>query len=422
MAHFAGYGFNKSHSAAYALVAYHTAWLKAHHPVHFLAALLTTEKANTDKLVQYIGECRAMGIEVLPPDVNGSGLDFTVDGDRIRFGLSAIKNVGEAAIRSILEARERRGPFESLYDLCAEVDLRLVNKRVLEALVQSGALDSLGAQRSRLAAGIDSALDLAQKRRADREAGQGSLFGGGEDSSEAPPLPAAPDWDETTRLSHEKASLGFYVTGHPLEGYRDVLQSFETQAVEQLRERDSGSQVAVAGMTANLRRRKSRGGDWWASLQLEDRGGRVEVLVFPKTYATCEPHLEADRAMLVRGRVEHDEDSLRLIAEEVCPLEQLLELQAEAVEVRVDVGAVSDALVEGLKGAIAANRGDAPVYIEVARPGDFRLLMQAGEACRITPSRRFTEAVEALVGPDRVRYRPKPRRPQRRARAPQVRT
>jgi DNA polymerase-3 subunit alpha len=421
MAHFAGYGFNKSHSAAYALVAYQTAWLKARYPVHFMAALLTNEKANTDKLVHYIGECRSLGIEVLPPDVSSSGLDFTVERDRIRFGLSAIKNVGEAAIRSIIEARERVGSFASLHDLCAEVDLRLVNKRVLEALVQSGALDSLGGRRSQLAAMIDSAMDLGQKRRADREAGQGSLFGGSESGAEAPKVPDLPDWDEATRLSHEKASLGFYVTGHPLEGYRDVLRSFSTQTVAELREKDSGSRVSVAGMTSNLRRRKSKSGDWWASLQLEDLGGHVDVLVFPKTYAACDQQLEGDRPTLVSGRVESDEDNLRLIAEEVCPLDELLERHADAVEVRIDAGALDDALVERLKGAIAANRGEAQLFFEVAEPGTFRLTVRAGSSCRVTPSRRFTRDVEAVVGPDRVRYRPR-LRDEKRQRAPQVRT
>jgi len=412
MAYFAGYGFNKSHSAAYALIAYRTAWLKARHPHHFMAALLTNEKANTDKLVQYIGECREMEIEVLPPDVSNSGLDFTVDGEQIRFGLSAIKNVGEGAIRSILEVRENAGRFESMYELCAEVDPRLVNKRVLEALVQSGALDSLGGRRSQLSAVIDSALEIGQKRRADREAGQGSLFGGGESAPETPTLPDTPDWDEATRLNHEKASLGFYVTGHPLHGYKDVLQSFKTQTVTELREMPSGSQVAVAGIPANMRKRKSKNGEWWASMQLEDLEGHVEVLIFPKTYATCEARLSADKAMLIYGRLDSEDERIRLIAAEVCPLDELLERAADAVEVRIEAGSLDDALVERLKGAISANRGEAQVYFHVERPGAYRMTMQAGSACRVTPSRRFTREIEAVVGPDRVRYRPRERKPQ----------
>ena len=187
MAYFAGYGFNKSHSAAYALVAYHTAWLKARHPVHFMASLLTTEKANTEKLVHYIGECRSMGIEVLPPDVNRSGVDFTIDGERIRFGMSATKNVGEGAIRSMISSRDERGEFESLYELCSEVDSRQVNKRVLEALAQAGALDSLGGRRSQLAAAIDSALEFGQRttRRSRSRAGESVRRAGGQDRNTA---------------------------------------------------------------------------------------------------------------------------------------------------------------------------------------------------------------------------------------------
>ena len=222
-------------------------------------------------------------------------------------------------------------------------------------------------------------------------------------------------------MSYEKASLGFYVTGHPLEGYRDVLRSFSTQTVADLRKKDSGSRVSVAGITTNLRRRKSKSGDWWASLQLEDLEGHVDVLVFPKTYVAYEQQLEGDRATLVSGRVESDEDSLRIIAEEVCPLDELLERHADAVEVRIDAGALDDELLEGLMGAITANRGDAQVFFEVAEPGAFRLTMRAGSSCRVTPSRRFTRDVEAVVGPDRVRYRPRARGEQR-GRARQVRT
>jgi DNA polymerase-3 subunit alpha len=423
MAYFAGYGFNKSHSAAYALVAYHTAWLKRHHPVHFMAALLTNDKGNTDKLVQYIGEAREMQIDVLPPDVNVSGLDFTVDGGQVRFGLSAIKNVGESAIRSMLEAREGAGRFESMHDLCSDVDSRLVNKRVLEALVQSGAADSLGGRRSQLAAVIDSALELGQKRRADREAGQSSLFGEDDVESAPPKLPDLPEWDEATRLSHEKASLGFYVSGHPLDSYKDVLASFETQATPELREGASGRQVAVAGVPTGLRRRKSKNGDWWASLHLEDLQGQVEVLVFPKTYATCEKQLEEDTAVMVHGRIEN-EDQLRLIAEEVCPLDQLLERQADAVEVKVDANRLDAELVEALKGALGDHRGEATVFFDVARSGSYRMVMKAGSFCGVTPSRRLTERIEGVVGQGSVRYRPRKRQPRERPRrgGRQVRT
>ncbi|HEX4825628.1 MAG TPA: DNA polymerase III subunit alpha [Candidatus Polarisedimenticolaceae bacterium] len=420
MEYFAGYGFNKSHSAAYALVAYRTAWLKAHHAVHFLAALLTTEKGNTDKLVHYINECREMGVAVLPPDVNGSSLDFTVDGDRVRFGLSAIKNVGEGAILSILEARERLSrPFRSIFELAAEIDLRLANKRVLEALVQSGAADTLGGRRSANFAAVDSALEWGAKRRTDRESGQGSLFlgGGGDGASSADtpeaPLPDVPDWDERTRLAHEKATLGFYVSGHPLESSKEVLAEFATHATDGLRELASGTEVAVGGMIADFKKRKSKKGAWWGSFQLEDLGGQIEVLAFPKTFDTCQALLQNGRAVLVTGRVESDDGRVRLTADEVGALDDLRERNADGVQVRLDAAEIDDDLLARLRAAVAPHRGEAALYVEVVRPSDFRIVVRAEPGLRVTPSRALLADLEGVVGTGRVRLRAKPpaRRP-----------
>jgi len=407
MAFFAGYGFNKSHSAAYALVAYQTAWLKAHYPVHFMAALLTNDKSNTDKLVKYIGECREMGLEVLPPDVSSSGLDFTVDGPRIRFGLSAIKNVGEGAIRSILDARASRGRLESLYELCEAVDPRQVNKRVLEALVQSGSLDGLGAGRAALAAAIDSSLDLGQKRRAEREAGQTSLFGG-DDSSETAPaaleLPDVPEWDERTRLAGEKATLGFYVSGHPLASYRELLDEFGTHTTATLREAETLTEVAIGGVLSEPRRRKSRKGEWWCTVSLEDLTGSIELLVFPKAYAACQAWLAPDAIVMITGRVEIDEDRVRVMADAICPLDRLRERQVDAVQVRLDAPTLDEELVDQLLRTCEAHRGAARLYLEVARPGAYRLVALAESGLSVAPSRQFAQALEAVVGPNRIRF------------------
>ena len=408
MAFFAGYGFNKSHSAAYALVAFQTAWLKTHHPVHFMAALLTNDKSNTDKLVKYIGECKEMGIEVLPPDVRSSGLDFTVDGPRIRFGLSAIKNVGEGAIRAILDARRERGPFESLHGLCEATDPRQVNKRVLEALVQSGSLDGLGAGRATQAAAIDSCLELGQKRRAEREAGQTNLFGVEDTPStsgvQINPV-EAPEWDDRTRLAGEKATLGFYVSGHPLESYRELLDEFGTHTTATLRDAPSGSEVAIGGILSEPRRRKSRKGEWWCTVQLEDLTGVVEVLVFPKSYTTCQADLVSDAAVMITGRVESDEDRVRLMADALCPLDRLRERQVDAVQLRLDALALDEDLVEQLLRAVQAHSGEARLYLEVARPGAYRLVALAESTLRVTPSPTFARAVEAVVGPNRMRLK-----------------
>jgi DNA polymerase-3 subunit alpha len=409
MAFFAGYGFNKSHSAAYALVAYHTAWLKAHHPVHFMAAVLTMDKGNTDKLVKYINECRDMGIEVCPPDVNASGLDFTVEEEKIRFGLSAIKNVGEGAIRSTLEAREQHGRFRTLHELCAAIDLRLVNKRVLEALVQSGSLDSLGLSRSQLAAMIDPALEYGQKQRADREVGQSSLFGQPErdepGSLAAVAAPELPEWDEQTRLSGEKATLGFYVTGHPLESYRELLEEFASHDTTSVGRLASGSEAAVAGMIADLRRRKSRRGEWWASLQLEDRQGQLDVLVFPKCYEVYHAELEQDRAAMVVGRIENDEERIRLIADSIRPLDHLREQQAEAVQVLLDAHHLDEALVERLRSTVEAHRGKAQLSFEISCEGAYRMVARAEMNLKVKPSTQFVREIESVVGPNRVRCR-----------------
>jgi DNA polymerase-3 subunit alpha len=419
MEYFAGYGFNKSHSAAYALVAYRTAWLKAHHPVHFMAALLTTEKGNTDKLVHYINACREMGIPVLPPDVNVSSLDFTVDGDRVRFGLSAIKNVGEGAILSILEARRRLGrPLSSLFELAAEIDLRLANKRVLEALVQSGAADTLGGRRSCNFAAVDAALEWGGKRRTDRESGQGSLFlggGGGGDGADVPAaaLPDLPDWDQRTRLAHEKATLGFYVSGHPLESLKELLAEFATHTTDGLRELPSGTEVAVGGMVADFKKRKSKKGAWWGSFQLEDLAGQLEVLAFPKAFEASQALLQNDRAVLVTGRVESEEGRVRLTADAVASLDDLREKNADGVQVRLDAAEIDDDLMARLRTVASAHRGEVALYLEIVRSRDFRVVARAEPALRVLPSRALLADLEGVVGPGRVRLRAKPqvRRP-----------
>jgi DNA polymerase-3 subunit alpha len=416
MEYFAGYGFNKSHSAAYALVAYRTAWLKAHYPVHFMAALLTTEKGNTDKLVQYVNECKEMGIQVLPPDVNASSLDFTVSGEHVRFGLSAIKNVGEGAIESLLEARRRLGrPFRSLFDLAGEIDLRLANKRVFEALAQAGALDGFGARRSQLHAAVDAALEWGQKRRTDRESGQGNLFGGAAavDTAGAAdaPLPDLPDWDERTRLAHEKATLGFYVSGHPLESLSGLLDDFASHRTGALRDLASGTEVSVGGIITDFRKRKSKKGAWWGSFQLEDLEGQIEVLAFPKAFEQFQTLLENDRAVLVSGRIETDDGRVRMTADEAVSLDDLREKKAEAVQVRLEASELDDELVARLLGAVEAHRGEVGLYLEIVRPGDFRLVARAEASLRVTPSRQLSAALEQAVGPGRVRYRARVQRP-----------
>src|SRR5438094_2515713 len=311
MAQFAGYGFNKSHSAAYALLAYHTAYLKTHYPMEFMAALLTSVTGNTDDVVKYINECRETGIGVEPPDINVSDANFTPHGKAIRFGLAAVRNVGHNAIDSIIAGRTELGRYRSLFEFCEKVDLRLLNKRVLESLIKSGAMDSLG-RRAQLMAVLDKAIDSWQKWQREAESGQHGLFGvfqQEEARADEDKLPDTPDWDEHTRLSAEKEILGFFITGHPLEKYREKLEDLGALSTSDLSAMKSSTgkdeNLTTAGMITNLRVQKSKRGEFWAQGALEDLSGSIDMLIFPEAYRKLQERLKVltDLPVLVRARV-----------------------------------------------------------------------------------------------------------------------
>jgi DNA polymerase-3 subunit alpha len=434
MEQFAGYGFNKSHSAAYAWLAYQTAYLKANFPAYFVAALLTSERANTDKIVQYIGEARDMGIRVLPPDVNQSDMFFTVvprdssepgpegsaviadpsspgangaprddASDDIRFGLSAIKNVGEGAVEATLAARGEGGPFRSLPDFCDRVDLRAVNRRVVESFLKSGSFDSIDPRRAALFAFIDRAMEAGQKKQRDREAGQSSLFGmlgGAEDAPAEPPrVPEAPPWPEAERLAFEKESLGFFISGHPLERYREDLAQWASATTGTLAQ-SPGADVAVGGIVTQLRLIKTKKGDRMASFFLEDLEGSVETLVFPEAYKKAAGRLADDQVVLVKARAEiQDDGRAKLLASEVLPLDQARLAEARYVTIRVPVASWDRGKGERLRDILAAHRGDCPVTLELVRPGSWSAALVPGSRYRVRPDPAMREEVEALLGP-----------------------
>ncbi len=406
MEQFAGYGFNKSHSAAYAWLAYQTAYLKANYPPYFMAALLTSERATTDKLVQYIGECREMGIKVLPPDVNQSQMFFAVDGQDIRFGLAAIKNVGEGAVEAVLAARAD-GPFRSLVDLCERIDLKAVNRRVLESFVKSGCLDSLSPRRAALLAGLDRALDAGQKQQRDRAQGQANLFGllATPERPAAPEgLPEVPDWGEGERLAFEKESLGFFVSGHPLERFRQELQQWATATIAQLVAPGETREVAVGGIVTALRSLKTKKGDRMAAFMLEDEGGSCEVVVFPETYKRAAQHLADDQVVLVKGKAECPEDGKpRVLATEVLPLEQARLADARFVTIRVPTEAWDRSKGERLREILGQYRGDCPVTLELVRPGSWCVSVAPSAYFKVRPEPGFKSAVEGLLGPGSLR-------------------
>jgi DNA polymerase-3 subunit alpha len=421
MEYFAGYGFNKSHSTAYAYLAYQTAYLKANYPRHFAAALLTIEAANTDKLALYIGECRDRGIAVLPPDINESHLHFTVVPEGVRFGLAAIKGLGEGAVRSLLDVRARTGRVTSVHQLCEELDLRLVNKRVLEALVKSGACDTLvpagvpvNLGRARLLAAVDSAIEHGCRTQRDRDQGQADLFGGGVDGDEGLTLirlPEAAAWTEMELLAHEKEALGLYLSGHPLDRYADVLRTFGARTVGDLVLADLPvgadgvpgrillEDVHVGGIVAGFRPLKTKKGDRMGVFMLEDAQGAVEVVAFPEMYARCAQLIENGTLVAVRGKFERDEESARMQAAEMFQLDSLRERLSTAVRIRLN-GDCTRAKLEALWDLLSANHGDRPLALELEIKSESRKLRLSADVpqIRVKPSDQLVSAVEELCG------------------------
>ncbi|MFB3923545.1 MAG: DNA polymerase III subunit alpha [Terriglobia bacterium] len=398
---FAGYGFNKSHSAAYALIAYQTAYLKSHYPVEFMSALLTSEIGNQDKLTQYLNECRDMGIKILPPDINSSELAFSPAGQSIRFGLTAIKNVGEAAIDSVLSARWKLGRFDSLFQFCENVDLRLLNKRVIESMIKAGALDSLGALRSQMAASLDRAMELGARQQREASSGQHGLFMGGNAPQSPPPqlLPDIPEWSEAERLAGEKEVLGFYITGHPLEKYAGRLASLTRNDSSSLESLEHESPVTLAGILTNLRVRPSKKGDLWASGLLEDMRGSVELLVFPQALQQLQGVLKPDTALLIKGRVRHEENArTKVVVSEAKPLEAAANGSRPELLIRVDLSIASESVVEDLEKLLAAYPGENPVVFELTRQGDFQARLRPRRARAVKAEGELLARLRNLCG------------------------
>lgn len=321
MEYFAGYGFNASHSAAYALVAYQTAYLKAHYPAEMMAALLTSVGENFEKMSSYLVECQRLGIKVLPPDVNQSGVNFTVSGGHIRFGLAAIKNVGRAAVEAMLTAREEGGPFKSLFDFCYRVDSRQANKRVVESLIRCGAFNSLAGNRRRLLVMLDTYFELAAQRQEDRRSGQVSLLDMVPQEISGPPPPQLDDFSQADILAAEKELLGYYLSGHPLEPYATALSHRVSHSLADLAAVADGSQVVIGGIARNLRRIVTKKGDPMAYLLLEDFSSLAEAVLFPRVYSQSRSWLTPDQVVVVYGHASKREEEVQVLADRIEPLQ-----------------------------------------------------------------------------------------------------
>ncbi|MDL1988005.1 MAG: DNA polymerase III subunit alpha [Deltaproteobacteria bacterium] len=396
---FGGYGFNKSHSAAYALIAYQTAFLKAHFPVEFMASLLTSEIHSIDGVVKYIAECRHHGIQVLPPDINESDKEFTVIGSKIRFGLVAVKNVGEGAIEVIIDDR-KKGRFSSLFDFCERVDLKKANKRVIESLIKCGAFDSTGANRSQMMVSLENAIDYGQRVQKERTDPQMGLFnmGGVRQDINLPKMPSMNEWDERQLLAFEKEALGFYITGHPLTRFEDLLDKFTNANTISLKEKNDGELVRIGGIIINIKTIKTKKGDLMAFVTLEDQHKTVEIIIFSLAYAAVHELLVEDNTVIIQGRVKRDENSVKILADTVVPIEKAEETWTASIHFNLDKNKTGKDLLLRLNDILKRYPGSCHAYIHLLSPEETDTVIALPDTMKLKAGSSLTCAVNELLG------------------------
>ncbi len=396
---FGGYGFNKSHSAAYAMIAYQTAYLKAHYPVQFMAALLTQDMGNQDKTIKNIAECREMGIEILPPDINESQADFSVVGRKIRFGLAAVKNVGLKAMESVIEERKSHGPFRDLVEFCKRIEGSKVNRRVLEGLIECGALDFTGIYRSRLFAGLDDALRISG---ANHDPNQLSIFAsldsGDGVNGDFFEFPQIDEWDERDRLRREKEALGFYITGHPLARLRNEIKRLNATDIQDISSLQDRCQVKVAGVVESLKIKRTKRGDKMANINVEDLSGFIEAVIFPDLFNRIAPILKGDDPILITGTVEIGENSAKIIAQDIAALESIRQKAIGAVEVALDYDSISRELLKDLADVVFRYPGDSNLFFKVDMPDGKEVVISAHNRFKVLPSEKLISEIEAVIG------------------------
>lgn len=412
---FAGYGFNKAHSTRYAIVAYQTAWFKCHWPCEFMAALLTFESGDTDKVVQYLAEARRMGIQVGPPDINACGADFTADVETIRFGLAAVKGVGHKAVDAVIEARDRVGRFGDLYHFCEHVDLRAVNRATIEALIKCGAFDALGAHRAAMLAAAGNAVELGNAVAEDRRSGQLSFFGAFGQVDEGPRAPRFPQVEplsEAQLLQAEKESLGFYVTSHPLVKYGRELESLGSATCAGLADLAERTPVTMGCMVSSVRPRVTKSGrsagKKMAILTVEDLTGSGECVVFSEAYERLGGLLRPEAVLFLVGTVDRRREKPQIIVNQAIPIDQAIEQLAAGITIRLD-GTVAADRIEKLGEILRRHPGQCPIQMEVAPAsrGDLRVVVRASEQWLVGPSRELYQELCGLLGEENVALRAK---------------
>jgi len=394
--HFAGYGFNKSHSAAYGLVAYQTAWLKAHYPAEYMAALLTSTKRDKDRTALYLNECRQLGVEVLTPDINRSDMDFIARDGSIPFGLSAIRNVGEGVVEGIVTEREKNGPFADFTDFINRVDLSVLNKRTIESLIKAGAFDSLGHSRRGLTLVFEQHLENTVARRRAEDAGQYSLFGGAESALELSPVEIpADEWDQKVKLGFEKEMLGLFISDHPLLSVGSTLTRMVSASIPSLFEMEDGTEVTIGGMVSSITRRYTRSGDPMIFFELEDLEGGVEVICFPRTVAEVGPLVREDAILVVSGRLDHRGDDVKVVAATI----NEPDLRPDgALRIKVAAAALSQTLITKLKAVLHNHPGAAPVFLHMTSETGELKVIRLGDDFRVEPRSALYAELKELLG------------------------
>ena len=414
MAFFAGYGFNKSHSAAYGIISYQTAYLKAKWPVEYMAAGMSVAMGDTDKLASYIEECRQLGIEVLPPDINLSDLDFTVDEKKIRFGLGAVKGAGEKAIQSIVDARSKIGRFESIHQFCEQIDSKTVDKKVVEQLIRCGAFDSTGGHRAQFMDALEEALRVAGVKQADRKSGQLAMFDTMGGNGGKAVLPDIPPWPQESLLAFEKDVLGCYVTSNPLLRYEEILRTLSTATVDRMPDLEDGAEVTIGGMISGLRamiqKTGKNAGQKYVMFKFADLTGSTEAVCFAGDFEKNREFLLNDAIVFCAGRVGFREENPSLRVSLVTPMEKAREMLAGSVRLSVNSAGLEEDLLLEVQDVIRSHPGSCPVFFEVEVPGGRRVLVKTANEHFVSPSERFFADIEGVLGTGHVRLAGKPTR------------
>lgn len=413
---FAGYGFNKAHSTRYAIVAYQSAWFKRYYPKEFLAATLTYEHGDTEKVVQYMQEADRMGVTIAPPNINSCDRDFTVDGDQVRFGMAGVKGVGAKAVDAIIEARNEVGEFTDLYHFCENVDLKAVNRSTIEALIKCGAFDGMGAHRAAMVAAVDHAINLGQSAAKDRKSGQMNFFeafGANEEAPKAAQFPNVEPWSDTQLLAAEKETIGLYLTSHPLVYYGRELDSLtQPEGFNLAKAQDAAEQstITVGCMISSVRTVITKKGSKMAMLTIEDLTGKCDAVAFPKTYEEFQEFLQPEKMVFLHGSVEKRNDRSQIVINDVIPIEESIEMLAGTLIIRLPAGKVPKETLDELKEVLQQHKGTSPVFFEV-RPQmrtDVSCTIRPGKEWSIQPTRPLVDKIVALLGQENMKLRPKP--------------